>query len=87
MVWPGAFTKVCTLILVAGVYLPGVISSAATLKPLVAGKRGSLRRSRDWPTSLCVLRRAARPRGQRVVRLRWHRQVHVPFSAHIKAIP
>jgi gamma-glutamyltranspeptidase/glutathione hydrolase len=40
MVWPGAFTKVCTLILVAGFYLPGVISSAATLKPLVAGKRG-----------------------------------------------
>jgi gamma-glutamyltranspeptidase/glutathione hydrolase len=40
MVCRGAFTKICTFILMAGVYLPGVVSSAATLKPLVAGKRG-----------------------------------------------
>ena len=40
MVCPGAFTKICTFIFMAGVYLPGVVSSATTLKPLVAGKRG-----------------------------------------------
>jgi gamma-glutamyltranspeptidase / glutathione hydrolase len=40
MVRPGAFTKICTFILIAGVWLPGVVSSTATLKPLVAGKRG-----------------------------------------------
>jgi len=40
MVGPGFLTKVCTSVLFAGVFLPGVITSAATLKPLVAGKRG-----------------------------------------------
>jgi len=40
MLGPGALTKVCVCIFVAGVYLPGVVASAATLKPLVAGKRG-----------------------------------------------
>ena len=40
MVCPGACTRVCVGILMAGVYLPGIIGSAATLKPLVAGKRG-----------------------------------------------
>jgi gamma-glutamyltranspeptidase/glutathione hydrolase len=40
MVCPGGFTEVCACILIAGIYLPGVIGSAATLKPLVAGKRG-----------------------------------------------
>jgi gamma-glutamyltranspeptidase/glutathione hydrolase len=40
MLGPGALTKVCILLLLAGVYLPGVAGSAATLKPLVAGKRG-----------------------------------------------
>ena len=40
MACPGALTKVCAFIFMAGVYLPGVVGSAATLKPLVAGKRG-----------------------------------------------
>ncbi|HXX22937.1 MAG TPA: gamma-glutamyltransferase, partial [Terriglobia bacterium] len=40
MVGPGLLTKVCTFIVLAGAFLPGVIGSAATLKPLVAGKRG-----------------------------------------------
>jgi gamma-glutamyltranspeptidase/glutathione hydrolase len=40
MVSPGFLTKVCTFVLLAGVFQPGVITSAATLKPLVAGKRG-----------------------------------------------
>ncbi len=40
MVAPGALTKACALVFVAGVYLPGIIGSAATLKPLVMGKRG-----------------------------------------------
>ena len=40
MVSPGFLTKVCTFFLLAGVFQPGVITSAATLKPLVAGKRG-----------------------------------------------
>ena len=40
MLFPGVFTKVCAGILVAGFYLPGIIGSAATLKPVVAGKRG-----------------------------------------------
>ncbi len=40
MVGPGTLMKACACIILAGVYLPGVVSSAATLKPLVAGKRG-----------------------------------------------
>ena len=40
MVAPGALTKACAFVFVAGVYLPGIIGSAATLKPLVMGKRG-----------------------------------------------
>jgi gamma-glutamyltranspeptidase/glutathione hydrolase len=33
---------VCSLVLVAGAFLPGALGSAATLKPLVAGKRGAV---------------------------------------------
>jgi gamma-glutamyltranspeptidase / glutathione hydrolase len=40
MLGPGALTKVCIFLLLAGIYLPGVAGSAATLKPLVEGKRG-----------------------------------------------
>ena len=40
MVAPGFLTKVCAFLLLAGVFLPGVITPAATLKPLVAGQRG-----------------------------------------------
>ena len=42
MVCAGALAKVCVGILMAGVYLPGMIGSAATLKPIVAGKRGAV---------------------------------------------
>ena len=40
MLGPGTLTKACLFLLVAGVYLPGIAGSAATLKPLVEGKRG-----------------------------------------------
>jgi len=40
MVAAGALTKACAFLFVVGVYLPGVVGSAATLKPLVMGKRG-----------------------------------------------
>jgi len=40
MLGPGTFTKACLFLLVAGVFLPGIATSATTLKPLVEGKRG-----------------------------------------------